>query len=1073
MSDSLIQLPGITTSEAPTPRLSKADIAAPYAELAHNMDRMGEAATEVATNLAEQAGRKAVRTDDAGNLVVDTAPIIGPASQAYARAARMTVLAKLEPQIGDKLTEMRLEHPNDPQGFKDAAGAFLKEKTGQFANDPALAGAVEKAGAEAASHNYRTSLIETNRNQIAESLQAYQARIRDINEQTATLARQGGTGTPEYLSRAADRAALWNELQSDPRFKFSKERADLEIQEAYSHDVVQSVIGNVQRTYQDKRNIAATQKTLQDAFWGPGSERLKLTATQRDRGITEGLHALANISAQDREAISENKQAVSGYISNLLRDPAMFDEGQHNDMVHRAEEIGDYRSLADLQTTKSFVPLWDTLKRMPPEQAAVTLGQMSRGIVPGTAPPPSDKMIALGQQSREFFGERGHGRFEGLNPEFAGRLRTAIEAAEQATGEKAQIESLYRTHEEQAAAYARYQRGEISLAAAPGHSRHEQGDAADIANGKALQWLHQHAGEFGLEFLPGHSGQIDPGHIQMAGGLVPGQHVDIFADNATARLWQSTLRDYRTRVAGIAERLGTGIEDKIRHNDGLAPDELSTFITAAVQSGRSDLIDKVQPSLKALDVIQQLPEGASSTAVAAQIEQLKAAGVNNVDYNALNMAQHIVEESAKAMRSEPLIEGSRKRWFPPIGALDPQKPQAFVGEIQDREKKTGLVQQHDPGHGAINVIAPEEGRRIATTLTQGDPKQASEILGAIGTLSPENYQATMFGEPIRNAVVSMSASTDPARMSAAMTAMDTLYRRNPSAFKAAYGESASTRLLAWQALQGQFNAVEIAERINKVEDPSMAEARRKIGEAADKELKTDPQGVANQLGSWMDRNIPLANARPPADALQAGAMAAQFTDTYKALRTYGVDPDKAKEQAVKRLSETWSQSDVAGGQFMQHAPERVTNPRTGRPYYPAIDGSRQWMSDQLTAFLDKLYGKSTSVQAQAAGTAAGLKPSTMAAAGQPTSNWRLRGLIPDSQTQGEISTGKPPTYQIAVERNGQIEMVHGPDGMPARYRWDYDTALKAAMPGMIEATRRARERQDALDPAKNAGMPQP
>jgi hypothetical protein len=1081
--NSLVQIPRLTTTEAPQQKLSKGDIAAPFTDLARGLDSIGEGLTDVATNLAEQAGRKAVRTDDAGNLVVDSAPIIGPASQAYARAARMTALAKAQPEIDNHMTELRLQFPNDPTGFQTAAKAYLKEKTGQF-KDPELAGAVEKVGAEAAAHNYRTSLIDANQHNTAEALQAYQARLRDINERTASLARQGGTDTPEYRGAAADRATFYKEMAADDRFKFSKERADLEIAEAYSHDTVQAVIGNVQRQYQDKRNLPAAQKALQDAFWGPGSEKLRLTATQRDKGVSEGLHALANLSAQDRVAIEENKQAVNGYIANLRRDPALFDDIQHNNMVHRAEEIGDYRSLADLQTARSFVPLWGDLKKMSPERASQALDSLSRGIMPAG---PVDQLIqneakrvglppdVLRRYVQIESGGRASaqtGRYKGLlqlsDDEFRGyggtgdifdpeqnlraganMLASRVESFQRVHGRAPTATELYLIHNQGSGGFAAHAANpdapawQNMLSTAEGRSKGAEW-AKDAVWGNVPADVRYQFGPNGRENITSRE-FMNVWQRKVEGQLIGGQRIDVSSDNATARLAQSTIADYRTRVAKVAETMATGIETKIKKGDALQEGELQSFVTAATQAGRDDLIDKVRPSFKALDVIQGLPEGASATAVTAQIEQLKASGVSNVDHQALTIAKTVVEDSAKALHEQPLVEGARKGWFGAVGPLDPQNPQAFSGEIQDREKKAGLVQQHDPGHGAINVISPDEGNRIATTLTNGDPAQAGQVLGSIGLLSPDNYRATMFAEPIKRAVVGMSGSNDPNRMVAAMTAMDTLWRRDPSAFKAAYGETAATRLQAWQGLKDQFSSQEIAERINKAEDPSLVEARRKMGEQADKEIKTDPQGVANQLGSWFDRWVPFVNARTPTDSIQAQMMAVQFTDTYKALRTYGVDADKAKELSVKRLQGTWSQSSVAGGQFMQHAPEGAMNPQTGRPYYPAINGSQSWMSDQLTADLDAIYPRRSFGR-------------TETGEEMMASSWSLRGLIPDAQTQGEIAAGKPPTYQVAVDRDGQTELVHRPDGRPLRYRWDYEAARNAALPGMQQSVQSAQQR---------------
>lgn len=122
----------------------------------------------------------------------------------------------------------------------------------------------------------------------------------------------------------------------------------------------------------------------------------------------------------------------------------------------------------------------------------------------------------------------------GLDANFADRLARAISIGEAATGEKAVLRDAYRTPELQAQFYADYKQVPITykgvtyqprphtpehpggLAAAPGLSYHQSGQAADIQSGKLLDWLHLHATDYGLEFLKGHAFEVDSEHIQLA-----------------------------------------------------------------------------------------------------------------------------------------------------------------------------------------------------------------------------------------------------------------------------------------------------------------------------------------------------------------------------------------------------------------------------------------------------------------------------------------------------------------------------------------------------------------------------
>lgn len=119
----------------------------------------------------------------------------------------------------------------------------------------------------------------------------------------------------------------------------------------------------------------------------------------------------------------------------------------------------------------------------------------------------------------------------GINPTFGQRLLSAMQAAEGATGSQARITDMSRPATRQAQYYANYTQRPVTwqgqtyspqeqggLAAPPGRSRHQIGQAADIARGPVLDWLHAHAPDYGLEFLPGRAGRNDPVHIQLARG---------------------------------------------------------------------------------------------------------------------------------------------------------------------------------------------------------------------------------------------------------------------------------------------------------------------------------------------------------------------------------------------------------------------------------------------------------------------------------------------------------------------------------------------------------------------------
>lgn len=187
---------------------------------------------------------------------------------------------------------------------------------------------------------------------------------------------------------------------------------------------------------------------------------------------------------------------------------------------------------------------------------------------------------AVSGAAASFLGARAGGSdVSDLSGEFGNRLQAAIAAAEAATGARAVISSGFRTTAEQARIYAEHQAMPGGLAAhpaaPPGSSLHEVGAAADLGPGAVLDWLHAHAGEYGLEFLPGQTGINDPGHIQIAGGSRGMQALGRISDQAQAE---------RDRAAGgsVVDKQALDDQQKLidgKHDDIKAEEEKIAALT--------------------------------------------------------------------------------------------------------------------------------------------------------------------------------------------------------------------------------------------------------------------------------------------------------------------------------------------------------------------------------------------------------------------------------------------------------------------------------------------------------------
>ena len=363
--------------------LSAADIAGPYTEIARAADKASGALSDVSVPLAQEAASQVVRRDDSGNLIVDQLPpLFGDA----AKQARLTIAAKLEPQIQTDLLKQKVAHQYDPVGFQNSVSAYKPALLKGM--DSQLAVGVDKMIDSTSQQYLRSLIVEKDSHDTHEQLQTKQAQIKDTVEQMDLLARQGAGSMPvgsdaykTFQTKATDLATLYDSL-GNPKFGMSADRRKLELDEHYAGFKVQEVIGKAQRQYMDDQDLPKATQTLIDGMWGPNAPK-NLKASQRDHGISEGLAHLRNLSAGNGEAIQQSRTATSGFVRlNLEKPGAEFPMGEWGNLRQNAENLKDKRSLDALDEFKEMYPLSKALLQASPEARASMLHDMQQGIVP-------------------------------------------------------------------------------------------------------------------------------------------------------------------------------------------------------------------------------------------------------------------------------------------------------------------------------------------------------------------------------------------------------------------------------------------------------------------------------------------------------------------------------------------------------------------------------------------------------------------------------------------------------------------------------------------------------------------
>jgi hypothetical protein len=1104
MADVLPMIPNtVPQVRAPESRVSGADIAQPRLLLAQNLARAGEVIEkDVAEPFAEKAGHEAVRTDPNGNLIVDRMPIFGPASITFKKAAMETALSQTLPKVESDLNEIKNKLPNDPAGVRVASKEYADQTIPNL--PPELRPSVAAQIARSSEHNYRSATDQAAQTNLRQFLETQKAALVSLREDMTSLARQGGVGQPEYKQKFGEMLSVYKSLGDDPRVLYTPARAEQEISDHRDEDLSQAILGNVLRTYKTKANIVEAQHALREAFDNPD---LKLSQQKRDKGVVDGMKLLERVNVEDKLEVQQNQAAMTVYENNIREAPNSYNQIKHDDYYQNSARLNDFKSMARLDGIRMMLPLAQAFKSATPEEAIQISRQMERGFIPALRIRLSDAgiqgmieqeakrqgldpQLAVTIAARESSGDpravtgsykgiyqlsdEGFRKFGGgdiFNPEHNIRagiasLKADAGAFKEHFGRDPTPTELYLSHQQGQGGIAAHLQNpdapawQNMLSTAEGRQKGEAWAKAAIKGNLPDALKSQSDTVTSAQFMQVWEQRIQG--IPYAGtGLVPGQRISSVRNADFIRLFESTVKEVRESTGRNATRMAEQIVTQAKEAP-IPIETLQTFAGLVTLSGKEDLIDKIQPMLQGRAIADQLPGGPdASAALLSEIAARKSSGVDPATYSVLQATKEIAETNAKQVKEAPLIAASQNGIGPAVRPLQPNTPAQNTAELSAREDTLHMMRASGYNIGNVSAIANDaEGKALNTALTTGDARAAAGILDSMQTaLKPETFKATMESPEMKSALGGMIRSKDPARMTAAFSALDVLWRKDAVGFAKNFSSDVEM-FHAWLGLRTFMTAEDMAVRFNEANEPSKIAEREKTTAAAKKETKGwTPSDVAYQMGSAMgipgtgfiSRNITGSTPSEPPVVVGMGDVGAQmqieFEDLYTNQRAWGLPEggwfDKfnnhknAKTVAAQMLQTKWNISAVAGNQIMAYPPDLVTADKdTGQrrgAYYPMIGESHDWMKEQLHETIVGALGSEY------------LKPSEFRAPtplGPGVRRWTFVGLASDATTQAEISAGKPPSYLAIVNTgNGLNEIVRNPTTGSTRVYFDPLKAL--------------------------------
>lgn len=1090
----MVDLPSVprrlVTTEAARNRLNPDDVAGPFRIAARALDRIGGGLTDVAVDQAEKAGFQAVTTGADGMPKLEESPlIIGKAGKAYERAAHWSYLTKLQTNVETDITKARNDNTGNPEGFKAWLRDYSTTMGGQQ-KDPELRAAVERMVNGAGTRAYLGLTNEVHRATVANSLTSITTRIVDLDNRMAALARQGGTNTPEYKEARDDLGTLYGELSANPLYRYPKERVDSEVSKIEAKHTAEAVIGQVEKLY-TAQGRAAAKGFLEKAIWDPG---LNLTEAQRRQYVAQGLAALGARTAEQKAAQDAHKAVVGEWVS-LLKTGGAYSIPAFTEVVNKAVELGDMESAYKLNAwawandkLRSFRSLPETerrevLKGIATGQAGTVAGfnaWVGRKVAAG-ADAISRPLSAPQAQVRDAV--VAEARSQGVDPALAATvvyLESGFDANRRPIGKdgrplssafgpfqmldearrKAGLTETSSTADHIRAGVTMLKENIAGLRASLGreptaaevYTAHYQGLGAARAilgaDGSADLKTTLDAARPGWKDRNGRSwGEVVLAANPWLGGL-KGSAANPF----TAVVATDLAKTFRDDISKGLDRSVTAAIEGMKKRENVSVAEVRSIADMVQVTGNFEAGRKLADFLSTYDnasLIAAMPP-AQREALLGRLRTKAAEGdLDAAGRATLNLAADLDKAAADGLKNDPHLEIARRGWAQPPGVIDHGNPEATAAEVAKRERNVATARNLDGTVVDTPLLRPAEADEVKAALTSGDPQTATNTLNAIRSgATPEGWRATVAMPAVKQGLEGAARSYDPARLETGMSVLDNYWRADPQGFAKVFGQDTLRRLQKWQGLRESHSAAEIAEMFKRTDDPAFTDARKKLEAEGAEKFKGVKVGDVTDLfdpGFFSaEPGAPVGDPRNGGDPLASAALVAEFQRLAKEAYVDLGDVDKAKAAAAERLKLTWGASSVNGNRLMRNPPEK---------YYPTVNQSHDWIKADVEAYIRGFEGGVSSVDeggftdgtpAPARGGIVLATPGgfNIAPAAPQT---RFVGMVSDGQTEAEIASGRPPSYQIVIQRaDGRYDVLSDPSTGQRRFAFDPAPHVAAA-----------------------------
>jgi hypothetical protein len=1008
----LVNIPqqGGITAEDPTSRVSGGDVARSADYVAQGAEQLGQGLEQVAVPLAQQAGEQAaaqsVSRDANGNIQMQTPQtsfILGRAGEAYQHAVLSGTVALGQSQTTQDLNQMRVDHSSDPAAFKTAANGYLDDLRSRF-GDGALGNTLIASATDLATQHYDGLVNSKATSDVSDAKSSIQAQITASQNDLGQLARQGGTNTPEFGLKAAQLHSYYDALEANPLFQMPKAVVDNMRTASTLQLQGEGIVGHMDAAFSSD-GVLGAEKQLHD-----GIDKMSgVSDAQRSQLVAQGEARIQYLQGQNATEVAANKQ---NYIQMdaAAKSGAKIPDDAYEAAIKKSTDLGDSTTATQIRALHQVYGFHAVTNSLAPSQSAAAQGVGGSG-----ASSPSLDQVQGAIHTQESGGratsatsvDGAQGGWQVTPATFAqysNPSESINNPADNETVGRRILKDYYNRYNGDAARVA------VAYFSGPGNV---------APAGSATPYIHDAAdgnGKTTSSYVADVTGRLGGGAPPASVNGVPFTKDQLAANPFLLSTWVQKIARDQGNQETMATTLGTSIEKSLQN--GIVPTPTVIANYAQLTEGNAKFADQRQSIMSTVE-----GQGHADVAMASggqpYMDQVKAAAQGGSIYQGqiAMHAQQFFDQGQKALQSDPGGTAAAKHWVPQAPApLDFSQPDSIASGIAARSQVVQAIGTRQPG-APQSVVFPNEKDQVQTGLAMGSPQASSAFLQSVGQLPPAQMQATLNTPEVKNGILGMAKSGDSGKMTSAYSFMDQVQRQNPMTFDGTFGKEALGDLRAWQDKISFDLPAKIAQDAMKADDPGTIKAKEALRDQADESLKNvTGKDVVNKFAGTVQRWNPFGSDYSPvgeAPAQIVGALRSDYVNAYRDQFAKTSDAGASDKYAMERVGQKWGMSDANGGRVMAFPPERS-------PAYPQVNGSQDWIKDQIADHVHQSIVQSTQ------------DPET-----QKAMQHAAYGLVPDQQTEAEMSAGKPPGYNVVVQGNdGRMHALMLPNGKFDRFYGD-------------------------------------